>query len=582
MLLGRVDTYKNLAPYGGDHHAKGATSFQKGIPSHPDDSTTAMRVVLQKMDQRLEAMNDALEAEADFDEDIKHGMQDMKEELQQIEVLAGQRKAKENVARISTAVLNLTDTFDSLDRNESGSIDVTELRRGLHTLGMDSHSAQASAIIDRYTRDQTIDIKVFTTLVKDIHMLLTFDRDGSGTLDVDELKEALVQLGMNVSDRNVAKIARAWDADGSGKLDLLEFTDLVRTLQTFMKYDKDGSGDIDLEEIRPALRRLGIPADTKITNAILNWYDNDESGKIELHEFAVLVRDASVFASYDADHSGALDIHELRPALAKLGLAASEQEVHQIIKAWDDNGNGTINLLEFAEIIRDLQVFEQFDVDRSGFISAAELRLALGKLGKNVSHNVAQDLLRRYDNDSSGTIEFSEFRQLANDLPSMVERSSDSFFREHGQERAYVHWEDVLDEDMHIDLDQSFVKGAKSMKKRSGPSVGALKMQSGSVLGAASTAPASVLGGASILSGASVLGGGGVAGPEVGSAVKRDAVAAALRTATSPSNAFDSRLFSARPGSLAKRDSLRDVRPTRLLNSTAEPTLHISKKIIRD
>ena len=581
MLLGRVDTYKNLAPYGGDHHAKGATSFQKGIPSHPDDSTTAMRVVLQKMDQRLEAMNDALEAEADFDEDIKHGMQDMKEELQQIEVLVGQRKAKENVARISTAVLNLTDTFDSLDRNESGSIDVTELRRGLHTLGMDSHSAQASAIIDRYTRDQTIDIKVFTTLVKDIHMLLTFDRDGSGTLDVDELKEALVQLGMNVSDRNVAKIARAWDADGSGKLDLLEFTDLVRTLQTFMKYDKDGSGDIDLEEIRPALRRLGIPADTKITNAILNWYDNDESGKIELHEFAVLVRDASVFASYDADHSGALDIHELRPALAKLGLAASEQEVHQIIKAWDDNGNGTINLLEFAEIIRDLQVFEQFDVDRSGFISAAELRLALGKLGKNVSHNVAQDLLRRYDNDSSGTIEFSEFRQLANDLPSMVERSSDSFFREHGQERAYVHWEDVLDEDMHIDLDQSFVKSAKSMKKRSGQSVGASMKQPGSVLGGAGAAPTSVLGGASVLRGVSVLGGGGVAGPEV-STVTRGAVAAALRTATPPSNAFDSRLFSARPGSLAKRDSLRDVRPTRLLNSTAEPTLHISKKIIRD
>ena len=581
MQLGRVDTYKNLAPYGGDHHAKGATSFQKGIPSHPDDSTTAMRVVLQKMDQRLEAMNDALEAEADFDEDIKHGMQDMKEELQQIEVLAGQRKAKENVARISTAVLNLTDTFDSLDRNESGSIDVTELRRGLHTLGMDSHSAQASAIIDRYTRDQTIDIKVFTTLVKDIHMLLTFDRDGSGTLDVDELKEALVQLGMNVSDRNVAKIARAWDADGSGKLDLLEFTDLVRTLQTFMKYDKDGSGDIDLEEIRPALRRLGIPADTKITNAILNWYDNDESGKIELHEFAVLVRDASVFASYDADHSGALDIHELRPALAKLGLAASEQEVHQIIKAWDDNGNGTINLLEFAEIIRDLQVFEQFDVDRSGFISAAELRLALGKLGKNVSHNVAQDLLRRYDNDSSGTIEFSEFRQLANDLPSMVERSSDSFFREHGQERAYVHWEDVLDEDMHIDLDQSFVKSAKSMKKRSGQSVGALMKQPGSVLGGAGAAPTSVLGGASVLRGVSVLGGGGVAGPEV-STVTRGAVAAALRTATPPSNAFDSRLFSARPGSLAKRDSLRDVRPTRLLNSTAEPTLHISKKIMRD
>ena len=130
------------------------------------------------------------------------------------------------------------------------------------------------------------------------------------------------------------------------------------------------------------------------------------------------------------------------------------------------------------------------------------------------------------------------------------------------------------------------------MKKRSGQSVGASMKQPGSVLGGAGAAPTSVLGGAgaaptsvlggaSVLRGVSVLGGGGVAGPEV-STVTRGAVAAALRTATPPSNAFDSRLFSARPGSLAKRDSLRDVRPTRLLNSTAEPTLHISKKIIRD
>jgi Ca2+-binding EF-hand superfamily protein len=134
----------------------------------------------------------------------------------------------------------------------------------------------------------------------------------------------------------------------------------VRTLQTFKKYDKDNSGDISLEELRPALRRLGLAADTASANAILRWYDHDESGHIELYEFAVLARDVSVFSQFDKDRSGTLDASELKPALSKLGLATNEKEVRRIIKVWDDNGEGCINLLEFAEIVRDLQVFEQF------------------------------------------------------------------------------------------------------------------------------------------------------------------------------------------------------------------------------
>ena len=60
-----------------------------------------------------------------------------------------------------------------------------------------------------------------------------------------------------------------------------------------MKYDLNQSGDIDVAELRPALRRLGLQADTATANAILRWYDHDNSGCIELHEFAVLARDSA-------------------------------------------------------------------------------------------------------------------------------------------------------------------------------------------------------------------------------------------------------------------------------------------------
>lgn len=207
------------------------------------------------MDERLDAVSDALEvsataslarpscpheplrvrsthhrparallaqAKGDLYEDIRNSVDDMRDELHAIKEQAGRHKARDNVAKATRAVLHLADTFDMLDLNSSGAIDVAELRRGLHHLGMDSHSAQANAIIERYAHHQTIDIKTFTTLVRDIHLLLTFDRDGSGSLDTDELKPALEQLGLPCSDRHVAQIVRAWDADNSGRLDLLE------------------------------------------------------------------------------------------------------------------------------------------------------------------------------------------------------------------------------------------------------------------------------------------------------------------------------------------------------------------------
>jgi hypothetical protein len=177
---------------------------------------------LVKQHERLDAMADALEAEGDLINDLKHDIVDMTDQLELLRTRAGRQKAHDNVAKATSAVINLVDTFDKLDINSSGAIDVSELRRGLHHLGMDSHSAQANAIIERYTDHQTIDIKTFTTLVRDVHTLLTFDRDGSGTLDTEELKPALAQLGLVCSDEHICKIALAWDADGSGKLDLLE------------------------------------------------------------------------------------------------------------------------------------------------------------------------------------------------------------------------------------------------------------------------------------------------------------------------------------------------------------------------
>ena len=61
-------------------------------------------------------------------------------------------------------------------------------------------------------------------------------------------------------------------------------------------------------------------SDTATANAVLRWYDSDSSGRIELPEFAVLARDLTVFTTFDVDHSGKLSPFELEQAVKHSNL----------------------------------------------------------------------------------------------------------------------------------------------------------------------------------------------------------------------------------------------------------------------
>ena len=55
----------------------------------------------------------------------------------------------------------------------------------------------------------------------------TFDADNSGNIEVAELKNAMKALGMNKSKEELKEIMENADKDGSGDIDLQEFKVLM-------------------------------------------------------------------------------------------------------------------------------------------------------------------------------------------------------------------------------------------------------------------------------------------------------------------------------------------------------------------
>jgi len=66
------------------------------------------------------------------------------------------------------------------------------------------------------------------------------------------------------------------------------------------------------------------------------------------------------------------------------------------------------------------EVFDEIDTDKSGSIDVEELEIALHKIDKKVTRAQAKRLLKRFDTDGNGTLEFDEYRLMVGDWDRVI------------------------------------------------------------------------------------------------------------------------------------------------------------------
>uniref|UniRef100_A0A0E0C986 non-specific serine/threonine protein kinase n=1 Tax=Oryza meridionalis TaxID=40149 RepID=A0A0E0C986_9ORYZ len=130
-------------------------------------------------------------------------------------------------------------------------------------------------------------------------MFKSMDSDNSGTITVDELRKGLSKQGTKLTEAEVQQLMEAADADGNGTIDYDEFItatmhmnrmDREEHLYTaFQYFDKDNSGCISKEELEQALREKGL-LDGRDIKDIISEVDADNDGRIDYSEFAAMMR----------------------------------------------------------------------------------------------------------------------------------------------------------------------------------------------------------------------------------------------------------------------------------------------------
>ncbi|KAJ3220856.1 hypothetical protein HK099_003947 [Clydaea vesicula] len=132
--------------------------------------------------------------------------------------------------------------------------------------------------------------------------------------------------------------------------------------EAFDLFDTDGSGTIDIKELKVAMRALGFEPKKEEIKKMISDIDKG-TGTMDFNEFLELMslkmseRDSKeeifkAFKLFDDDETGKISFKNLKRVAKELGENLTDEELQEMIDEADRDGDGEINPDEFLRIMK--------------------------------------------------------------------------------------------------------------------------------------------------------------------------------------------------------------------------------------
>jgi len=137
---------------------------------------------------------------------------------------------------------------------------------------------------------------------------------------------------------------------------------LIHYKQCFNLFDKDGDGVITAIELGTVLSSLGQDLSEDALDKIIQEYDCDEDGCLSFIEFIKFMEKRQqvqndedellqAFQVFDLNKDGVITVDELKEVLGKVGEIMTTEEIEDMVKMADKDGDGVINYEEFVKML---------------------------------------------------------------------------------------------------------------------------------------------------------------------------------------------------------------------------------------
>ncbi|KAI6226234.1 hypothetical protein M3Y99_01312700 [Aphelenchoides fujianensis] len=150
------------------------------------------------------------------------------------------------------------------------------------------------ALAEHYTKNEIEEYRALFSM---------FDTDGSGAIGNEELKQAMIQIGLQASDKEIDDLIKEVDEDGNGEIDFVEFCHCIKRSQNIVKetneemvrqcfqiFDQDGNGVITENEFMYIAKEVG-GFSQELAELVFHELDVSSNGHLSTDQFAAIVED---------------------------------------------------------------------------------------------------------------------------------------------------------------------------------------------------------------------------------------------------------------------------------------------------
>lgn len=176
--------------------------------------------------------------------------------------------------------------------------------------------------------------------IDQICILQMFDKDGSGTISIKELGLAMRTLGLNPTEDDLLNIINEYDVVCTHR------SNTHRTdCQTWLKSFQDGNGTFDFSEFCKMMKAMNKETDQELIRMAFRVFDK------VIDHFSWLMILVKINFRWIQDGNGFITAQEFRYFMTTMGERLTEEEVDEIIKEVDVDGDQQIDYEEFVRMV---------------------------------------------------------------------------------------------------------------------------------------------------------------------------------------------------------------------------------------
>lgn len=138
--------------------------------------------------------------------------------------------------------------------------------------------------------------------------------------------------------------------------------------EAFDLFDTEGTGKIDVKELKVAIRALGFEPKKEEIKKMVAEIDKDATGKLSFDDFLALMsvkmaeKDSKeeimkAFRLFDDDETGKISFKNLKRVSKELGENLTDEELQEMIDEADRDGDGEISQDEFLRIMKKTSLY---------------------------------------------------------------------------------------------------------------------------------------------------------------------------------------------------------------------------------